>query len=101
MGNTLSPILADLYMNEYIEKHMETIEKPLRLWRYVDDILMITKMEEDEVKPYIEELNKIRSKIRFTYEYEKNKSINFLDTNLSRSNDGTINIRLVQKRNSI
>jgi predicted GIY-YIG superfamily endonuclease len=97
MGNTLSPILADLYMNDYIEKNMENMEQPLRLWRYVDDILMITKKNEDEIKLIVERLNKIRSKIRFTHEYETNGSINFLDTTLSKTNNGNISIRWYRK----
>ena len=98
MGNTLSPILADLYMNDYIQKHMENVEQPLRLWRYVDDILMITKKNEDEIKLMVENLNKIRSKIRFTYEFEKNGCINFLDTTLSKNNNkDNISIRWYRK----
>ena len=97
MGNTLSPILADLYMNEYMEKHMNKINKPLRIWRYVDDILVLTKMKEEEVKLYVENLNKIKSKIKFTYEYEENGRINFLDTTLSKSSDGKIDMKWYRK----
>lgn len=42
MGNTLSPILADLYMNDYMEK------TTIKSWRYVDDIFIIIKMNEEE-----------------------------------------------------
>ena len=48
MGNTLSPLLADLYMQDYIEKYMKDIYEQSKFWRYVDDILIITKMNEEE-----------------------------------------------------
>jgi hypothetical protein len=97
MGNTLSPILADLYMNEYIKQNMEEVNIPSRIWRYVDDILIINKMKEEEVKLYVENLNKIKGKIKFTYEYEKNGIINFLDTTLSKNDDNTVGIRWYRK----
>ena len=66
---------------------MNKTNKPLRIWRYVDDILVITKINKEEGKLYVENLNKIRSKIKFTYRYESNGKINFLDTTLSKTVD--------------
>ena len=43
MGNCLSPLLADLYMDDYIEKHLTDVNQPNKLWRYVDDIFIITR----------------------------------------------------------
>jgi hypothetical protein len=97
MGNTLSPILADLYMDEYMEKHMKAVNSPSKLYRYVDDILIITKMNENEIKDYIQQLNTIKSRIRFTSEYERSGKINFLDTTLSRKDNDNINIRWFRK----
>ena len=48
MGSNLSPILADLYMDEYMNKNMKEVNKQHKIWRYVDDILIITKMNENE-----------------------------------------------------
>ena len=97
MGNTLSPILADLYMHDYMDRHMNDVNKPLKLWRYVDDILLITKLTEDDIKTYVNNLNRIKSRIRFTYEYEQHGRINFLDTTLSRSTNNKINVRWFRK----
>jgi hypothetical protein len=98
MGNSLSPILADLYMHDYMNKHMNLVNKPNKLWRYVDDILIITKMTENELKEHVNQLNKIRSNIRFTYEYEKDRKINFLDTTITRNIDhNNIDIRWFRK----
>ncbi|CAF4198778.1 unnamed protein product, partial [Rotaria sordida] len=75
MGNTLSPLLADLYMNYYMDN----------------------KMDENEIESYVKDLNKIRSKIKFTHEYEKNGEINFLDTTLSKTQDGNIEMKWYRK----
>lgn len=100
MGNTLSPILADLYMDEYMKTHMSEVNLPSKLWRYVDDIVLITRMQEQEVKTYVQQLNCIKSKIRFTYEYEKHGKINFLDTTLSRNDNENISIRWFRKESA-
>lgn len=97
MGNPLSPLLADLFMHDYRTKHISSVCQPRSLWRYVDDILMITRMSEEEVKQYVKELNSIRSRIRFTHEYEQNGSINFLDTTISKGINGRVNIRWIRK----
>jgi hypothetical protein len=97
MGNPLSPILADLYMHDYMAKHLDEVCQPNRLWRYVDDILIITHMSENETRDYVKKLNSIKSNIRFTFEYENEASINFLDTKLTRGIDDAIKIRWFRK----
>jgi hypothetical protein len=86
MGNTLSPILADIYMDHYLAEHLHDVNQNNTIWRCVDDILIITKLNEQELNNYVNELNDIRGSIRFTYEYEQNNKINFLDTTLTRIN---------------
>lgn len=83
MGNLLSPLLADVFMDNYIEEHVELEEKE-KLWRYVDDICMITKMDEDATKSFVDSLNTLEGSIRFTSEYEIDGQLNFLDTTLTR-----------------
>ena len=98
MGNNLSPLLADLFMDEYIKKNMVEVNTSNKLFRYVDDLLIITPMNEDETKAYVKKLNTIKGDIRFTYEYENNKSINFLDVTLTRdTNNKKLNTRWYRK----
>jgi predicted GIY-YIG superfamily endonuclease len=85
MGNSLSPLLADLYMDDYISKHLNDININNKIYRYVDDLLIITDMNEEQAKIYVGKLNKIKGNIRFTHEYEEDKKINFLDTTLTRN----------------
>ncbi|CAF1290674.1 unnamed protein product [Didymodactylos carnosus] len=88
MGNSLSPLLADLYMDNYLKEHLKEVNIPNKIWRYVDDILILTEKNEQQLNNYVEKLNKIRGSIRFTYEFEQNDKISFLDTTLSRRNEG-------------
>ncbi|CAF3946895.1 unnamed protein product [Rotaria sp. Silwood1] len=95
MGNTLSPILADIYMDYYLNEHLQHINISNKIWRYVDDILIITKMNKEELEDYVNNLNKIRGSIRFTSKYEENNQINFLDTTLTRINkDNQMKIKI-------
>lgn len=83
MGNILSPLLSDLYMDQFVKTKLSKING--KLWRYVDDLLVITKMNEDDVKLYIEELNSLKGTIKFTHEFENNRKLNYLDTTLTRN----------------
>ncbi|CAF3367010.1 unnamed protein product [Rotaria sp. Silwood2] len=100
MGNTLSPILADIYMDEYQKQHLHEVNIPNKIWRYVDDILIITKMNKPELDQYVYDLNKIRGTIKFTSEFEQNDQINYLDTMLTKTkinNDIILKIRWFRK----
>ena len=97
MGNALPPLLADLYMQDHIEKYMKDIYEQGKFWRYVDNILIIAKMNEEETTDYVKRLNKIRSKIKFTFEYEKDGKVNFLDTSLSHGSNNNIHTRWYRK----
>jgi hypothetical protein len=53
MGNTLSPILADIYMDQYLSEHLQQVNINKKIWRYVDDILIITKVNKEELSNYV------------------------------------------------
>ena len=84
-------------MDEYINQNLPQID-PQKLWRYVDDILIITTMNKMELQEYVNNLNKIKGKIKFTMEFEENDQINFLDTTLKRNEtNNQINTRWYRK----
>ena len=64
-----------------------------KLWRHLNDIPFITTINEKVIESYVKDLNSIKSKIRFTFNYERNERINFLDTIVLRINEESINIR--------
>ncbi|CAF4924035.1 unnamed protein product, partial [Rotaria socialis] len=100
MGNTLSPILADIYMDEYQKQHLHEVNIPNKIWQYVDDILIITKMNKPQLDKYVYGLNKIRGTNKFSSEFEQNDQINYLDTMLTKTiinNEIILKIRWFRK----
>jgi len=53
-------------------------------YRYVDDILLLTPSNKVDI--ILNTFNNIHYRLQFTVEYENNKSISFLDLNLSIKN---------------
>ena len=49
MGSPLGPIIANIFMNDFEEKHMEElINKGVKSWdRFVGDTCVIIKLEEN------------------------------------------------------
>jgi len=89
MGSPLSPILADIVMQDLEEKAMNilSIDFPF-YYRYVDDILLLTP--DDKVDTILDIFNSIHNRLQFTVELEKNRSINFLDLSLIVKNEALI-----------
>ena len=60
MGSSLSPILVEIYMNDF-EKQLITSTKykdNIKLWsRYVDDVLVIWEGSIEEVHEFINEVD--------------------------------------------
>ena len=84
-----------------IVKHFEELalriasERP-RVWkRYVDDTCCIIRKE--AVDEFLKHLNNIRDSIKFTMEEKKDNSLPFLDTLLTRRDNGTIDITVYRK----
>ena len=97
MGNILSPLISDVFMDDYLKENVE-LDAHENLWRYVDDILMKTKMSSGQLDTFVNDLNVIEGTIRFTSEYEANGNINFLDTTLTRNTvDKSIDVQWFRK----
>ena len=86
MGSILSPLLSDLYMDEYVKHKLNKVNN--KMCRYVDDLFIVTKMDENQIKTYVEDLNSIKNEtIKVTYEFEIKKQLNYLDTTVTRNLD--------------
>ena len=88
MGNPLSPLLANLYM-EFFERDML---KPLlpknALWyRYVDDILCLWPSDKND-HDFLNRINSLVPSIKFTVEREVDKCIPFLDVKIHKNSNG-------------
>ena len=97
MGSPVSAIVANLYMEFFEELALDSAPSRPRLWKqYVDDTCCI--MKKDAVDGLLHHLNGVRPTIKFTMELEKDGSLPFLDANLTRKEDGTLNISVFRKQ---
>jgi retron-type reverse transcriptase len=71
MGSPLSPILANLFMEDFEEKALSNSPFTTKLWkRYVDDILSIWSHGKESHTTFLNYLNSIHPAIMFTMEIE-------------------------------
>ena len=85
MGSPVSPVVANLCMEEIEESAINNSSVPPKIWkRYVDDSFCI--IGKDDVSAFHGTLNSIDKNISFPIETECNGKISFLDTLVSRKN---------------
>ena len=76
----LAPLYSILFISELEEEIIKESEyKPYLPWKYVDDIIFLC---ENELKFFIDKINKVHPTIKFTAEWSKT-SVNFLDVCIS------------------
>ena len=97
MGSPVSPIVANLFMEDLEQRAIESAPEELRpkLWkRYVDDTLeVIRRGKVEEWSTHLNSMDPTGS-IKFTYEEETNNTIPFLDTLLERRPDGSVKVQV-------
>ena len=94
MGNPLSPLLADIFMDN-LEKqiHKHPLVKQFLYWHSADDILACFTGTERQLNQFLNFINNLHNNIKFTVEVQELNSINFLDftiTNLNGKHDFSI-----------
>ena len=86
MGSPLSPIIADIVMQDLKSHAMNILKLDIPLYkRYADDIIMAAPR--DRVMDILSIFNNFHSRLQFTVEYESNHCLNFLDIKLIRTNN--------------
>jgi hypothetical protein len=86
MGSPLSPILSNIFMEHFEEAFVETFDNGPRVWwRYVDDVFAIWNRNEEELKIFLDHINKQEPTIKFTLESEQNNQLPFLDIMIQKS----------------
>ena len=74
MGSPISPIVANLFMEDLEVQAIKTSTTPPALWkRYVDDTFTIIK--KDNRNSFVLHLNSIHPNIKFTREEPENISV--------------------------
>ena len=85
MGSPLSPIVANLYMEELENRALETATLRPRMWvRYVDDTFVLWPHDEKHLASFHQHLNSQHPAIQFTMEREQKNKIAFLDVLIER-----------------
>ena len=88
MGNPLSPVVANIYMEHFEELALESAEvKPATWLCYIDDTFVVWNEGRDKLLDFLEHLNSIRPSIQFTVELEENRKLPFLDVKVTRRDD--------------
>ena len=79
MGSLISPILADLLMQDFETNVLENFDFNIPVYyRYVDDTIMF--IPKDKIEEVRTRFNNYHDRLQFTYEIEnEHNSINFLN----------------------
>ena len=90
MGSPISSLYPDMVMSDLEKRCLEmlkTTHRCTRLFfiRYIDDILLCT--DSSHINTIVNIFNSYNDRLRFTYELEKDKTLNFLEITLKRSDD--------------
>jgi hypothetical protein len=89
MGSPLSPILADMVLDDLETHCLQLIDTTLpAFFRYVDDIFAIVPT--CKINQILDIFNSYHPRLKFTCEIEKNMSIDFLDTTVIRNDENLL-----------
>ena len=96
MGSPISPLVANLFMEEIEVQAISTSTTPPTLWkRFVDDTFTIIKKNRDS---FLQHLNSIHPKIKFTCEeVREDGSMPFLDILVTQEEDGSLKTSVFRK----
>ncbi|XP_035433679.2 uncharacterized protein LOC118265073 [Spodoptera frugiperda] len=91
MGNPVTPILANLWMEYFEAKVLRQDPNIIKVWkRNVDEIFCIFTGSQQDIERYIMNLNSIHANMKFTYKMETDRTLAFLGIELSVRADGTL-----------
>ncbi|CAK1596620.1 unnamed protein product [Parnassius mnemosyne] len=84
MGSPLSPLMADIFMDNFEKQHIVVNQNILYYYRYVDDIIICWTGTRRQLDVFLNKINRVHDKIKFKLELEQDCSLNFLDLTITR-----------------
>ncbi|XP_060531558.1 uncharacterized protein LOC132705141 [Cylas formicarius] len=98
MGSPLSPVIANLFMIALEKRAIETADYKSKLWlRYVDDTFTIWNHGIEQLHRFLQHLNEVHPKIKFTMETEENSQLPFLDVTIIKKETGHLDHTVYRK----
>ena len=95
MGSPVSPVIADIFMEDFEDKAFADHSAP-RLWRrFVDDVIAVILKENGGA--LLRHLNDQHPRIKFTLDEEENGRLPFMDVCFTRQQDGSLARDVYQK----
>jgi len=99
MGAPLPPVVANLFMEDFESKALNSSRLLPKLWkRYVDDTNVIWFHSHEELDLFFDHLNNQSSAIKFTKEQEVDGCLPFLDILISKNSDGSLSHQVFRKK---
>ena len=96
VGSPVSPIVANLFMDDVEGKALEEYQVPPNYWGwYVDDALAVIKTA--NIEPFTQHLNTQHTSIQWTSELEADGKLPMHDTMTTRMTDGLLNFSVYRK----
>ena len=96
MGSSVSPVVANLYMEDFEERAITSAPCPPHVWlRYVDDTFVV--IHEYDIDSFTAHINSQDPHIKFTMERDIEGKLPFLDTEVILHEDATVRTRVYRK----
>jgi len=102
MGNSLAPILADLFMQKLEKNFTQKFKFYIGAYfRFVDDSFLLWHGTKKKYSEFLAYINQLHPQIKFTSEEEKNFKLNFLDLEINREPSKKFTTKIYRKQTAI